>query len=326
MKIVNLNDMYVFTKVAENKSITIASRAMNTSKQTISRKIVQLEESLGVSLILRNTRNFELTSAGQEYYENCIRIIEQAEQANVRVKELQNSPVGAVRVSMPRLFCSDVVTEVLGKFLSDNPELELDVKLADHKVCLVNDSIDVALKVGRLQDSSMIARSLGKIHFCYVASPSYLAEYGRPTNLDELGSRTSICVEGSHVGSTNMSPKNGKRIAVNDYLMAKQFALSGAGIAVLPVFACKEELANGSLLVLEEPCFNFSTEVNLLFLKSKFIPGYVRRFIDFMVQQCKPNAPWEYTVEDAEAFNRIETDQAEFNPMRYELPLERKAS
>lgn len=294
MRKINLNDMYIFTKVAENKSITLASRMLNTSKQTVSRKIVQLEEALGVSLILRTTRNFELTSAGQEYYETCSQIIEQAELANVRVQEFQDSPVGTIRLGMPKAFNTSIMTRLLTDFLDDNPDLEMEITLADHRVCLVNDNVDVIFRVGNLEDSSMIARNLGKIRFCHVVNPKYIEKNGIPSGLHDLVNHTLIGIQSGECTQNLYDAKKSKeRILVDEFSLARQFALEGVGICVMPLFMCIDDILRGDLILIDNACFFCSADVHLLFLKSKYIPGYVRRFIDYIVSTCSPCSPWE---------------------------------
>jgi len=293
MRNINLNDLYVFARVAENRSLTLASRILNTSKQTISRRIDQLEDALGVTLIRRTTRSFELTVAGEEYYENCIHIIEQVESANIKVQEYQNSPAGVIRLSMPRAFSNSIVSDLLSGFLEQNPDLKMEVTLSDQHVCLVNGGIDVALRMGPLEDSSMIARALDKVNFTYVTSPAYVEKNGMPSTPSDLETHTIIGVDGSVIlGGFNVENLHRKKIVINEFLLAKQFAIDGAGLCMLPCFLCVNEIKNGTLIALTDHCFTETIDVHLLFLKTKYIPGYVRNFIDYIVASCKPNAPW----------------------------------
>ncbi|MBX2809285.1 MAG: LysR family transcriptional regulator [Cellvibrionaceae bacterium] len=291
MKNIHLNEMYVFVKVAEVKSFTKAGQTLHASKQTISKKIIQLEEGLGVDLFRRNTRNFELTTAGHEYYKNCMLIIQQAELANTLVQEYQSRPIGNITTCMPGILSHANVSSVISGFLKKNPELQLDITMSDRKACLVNDGIDVAFHLGSLDDSAMIARDLGKMEFMLIAAPDYMARHGQPQDWKDLDQHVLIdsCpIYGDYGGLQHKH----KYVKVNDTVIAKQFALEGLGISILPKFVCVDELDNKNLLIIDSQRFSWEAEVKLIYLKNKHFPIYIRKFIDYIVPAMKVEAPW----------------------------------
>lgn len=171
---VNLNSIYIFHAVSELNSITAASKQLNSSKQTISRKLAQLEAALGVTLIARNSRHFQLTSAGQVYYQNCRQIIQQIELANAQAQEHQTAMEGNIKISMPHDCNSKAICNYFMCFMEKHPAIKLDISLCDRHNFSLSDGFDVAIRLGELEDSSMVARHLGAINYGLVASPCYL--------------------------------------------------------------------------------------------------------------------------------------------------------
>lgn len=294
----NFNDMYVFTKVAECKSITSASRKLGASKQTVSRQIIRLEQSLGISLIRRTTRNFELTSAGLEYYKSCENIIKGAESANCKMRSYQESPVGVVRVSLPGAFNCSALSNLFKAFLRSNPDIRIDVQMTNKRICLVNDNVDLAFRIGTLEDSTLIARQLGEIEFGYMAGAEYFRNVNIPESIDDFSKQTVIFIKGCKlIDGLGESKGTGQRIQVNEFSMAKQFAIDGIGIAMLPTFCCTEELKSGKLTALDNPEFMTQRDLSLVFLRSKYMPNYVRKLIDFVVDYRDDELPWQFKTE-----------------------------
>lgn len=290
---INLNDIYIFYYVSDLRSITAASKKLNTSKQTISRKLAQLEEALGVTLVARNTRSFKLTHAGQEYYKNCVKIIEQVEQANAMVQQHQTSMDGRIKICMAVELNDRRTCELVMNFMNSNPAIKLDITLCDKNIFSVADGYDLLLSLGELADSSLVARSLGGVNYGLVASPSYLKKFGVPASCDDLQKHTYIYVtKNSGMTEKDLPFQKCRQLVVNEFMLAKQFSAQGFGLVRLPLFLCSEELQSGELVVLPVTQCMEVKPLNLVFMKDRFMPGYVRTFVDYMVDICRDRKPW----------------------------------
>lgn len=297
---INLNDIYIFYYVSDLKSITAASRKLNASKQTISRKLAQLEEALGVTLVARNTRSFKLTAAGQEYYRSCLKIIEQVEEANAMVQQHQSSMEGKIKICMAVELNNRKTCEIVMNFMRENPSIKLDITLCDKNSFSVADGYDLLLRLGDLEDSSLVARALGGVNYGLVASPAYLKKYGVPASCDDLLKHTYIYVtKNSGITEKDLPFQKCRQLVVNEFMLAKQFSAQGFGLVRLPLFMCSEELQTGELVVLPVTACMEVKPLSLVFMKDKFMPSYVRTFVDYMVDVCREVTPW---MMDASAY------------------------
>ncbi|WP_049631289.1 MULTISPECIES: LysR family transcriptional regulator [unclassified Cellvibrio] len=290
---VNLNDIYIFHAVSELNSITAASKQLNSSKQTISRKLAQLEAALGVTLIARNSRYFQLTSAGQAYYQHCCQIIQQIELANAQVQAHQTALEGNIKISLPHDCNSKAICNYLMTFMEKHPRIKLDINVCDRNSFALGDGFDLAIRLGELEDSSLVARRLGTINYGLVASPCYLKKISPPQTADDLARHTYIMVSKSSGNTGRDSPlQQCRQLVVNEFILAKQFASQGFGLVHLPLFMCYDELQSGELATLPLAECRETKTLSLVFPKDKYMPGYVRRFIDYLVDMCRDRELW----------------------------------
>ena len=290
---VNLNDIYIFHAVSELNSITAASKQLNSSKQTISRKLAQLEAALGVTLITRNSRHFQLTSAGQSYFQNCRQIIQQIELANAQVQEHQTVMEGHIKISLPHDCNSRALCNYFMEFMELHPAIKLDISLCDHNSFALGDGFDLAIRLGELEDSSLVARRLGEINYGLVASPCYLKKISPPQCAEDLQQHTYIMVSKSSANSGRDWPlQQCRQLVVNEFMLAKQFAGQGFGLVHLPLFMCWDELQSGELATLPLAECRETKTLSLVYQKDKYMPGYVRRFIDYLVDTCRDRELW----------------------------------
>ena len=184
----DLNQMLIFGKVAENQSFTKASQELGIEKSTVSMKVTQLEDRLGTRLLNRTTRSVTLTEAGEGYYQYCQQVIDTAKEAEHFAETLTTEPQGLLRISAPLDFGQIMVTELLDPFLKQNPKLEIDLILTNDYVDLVRDRIDVVLRpeLGTLRDSSLIAKQILKTSLGLYASPDYIKKRGKPETLQQI--------------------------------------------------------------------------------------------------------------------------------------------
>src|SRR5688572_2104363 len=182
----DLNDIVVFTKVVETKSFTGAADALGLPKSTVSRKLAQLEERLGVRLVQRTTRKLALTEIGEAYYERCSRIVADIAAAEQLVTDMQSTPRGRLRVTASVDFSTRFLGEIVAEFLAQHPEINVELEATDRVVDLIEDGFDLAVRFGQMPESTLIARKLCSLHLILCAAPAYLERRGTPKHVEEL--------------------------------------------------------------------------------------------------------------------------------------------
>ena len=296
----NLNDIAVFTKVVEASSFTGGSRLLGLPKATVSRKVSELEQRLGVRLLERTTRKLRLTEAGQHFYARCNQHIAALEQADELINEIQTEPQGLLRLSMPN-GGNQLVSTLLAEFTAAYPKIQINVILTETPLDLFEHNIDIALRVGALKDSSLIARKLGPTQPWLVAAPVYLARKGRPSCPADLaghdfvllnnGIRTHSMLEFQGPQGKESIPVKG-RVEGNTLDFVLHSAIAGLGIARLPSFAVANHVRQGQLQVLLSDYQLHMGDVYVVYPSRRHIASKVRVFLEFLDQKMKPQPPW----------------------------------
>src|ERR1700722_2637305 len=176
----SLDDIEIFVKVVENKSFSAAAKKLRLPKSTLSRRISQMEERLTVKLLQRTTRHLSLTPIGQAYYEKCIVVLERLEEAQDLIKGLQAAPKGRLRLTIPYELGLFFLKEIIAKFLKAYPEIMLELELTNRLVDLVEEGFDLALRIGHLADSSLMAVKLLELEGGIYTSPAFLKDRPLP--------------------------------------------------------------------------------------------------------------------------------------------------
>ncbi|MFY0530063.1 LysR substrate-binding domain-containing protein [Archangium gephyra] len=284
----DLNELLVFAKVVQAGSFTAAARGLRMPKSTVSRKVSELEERVGAQLLQRTTRKLRLTDVGQAYYEHCARIVAEAEQAELAVTRMQAAPHGLLRVTAPLTF--SFLGPIVAEFLKRYPEVQLELVCTDRSVDLVEEGFDVAVRAGRLADSSLIARKLGDIARVVVASPDYLEERGVPRSPKDLERHDCLVfgagMEGNvwtlHSGSRSVQVSVRARIAVNEPDMLRAVALGGAGVTLLPTLLNAADLTTGRLRRILPDWSSPGAPVHAVYPGSRHHSPKVMAFLDFL--------------------------------------------
>jgi DNA-binding transcriptional LysR family regulator len=291
-----------FVRVAETGSFSEAARRLGLSKSMISRQVSALEADLGVRLLHRTTRSLSPTEAGRAYLERCQRILSDLDEANLLVSHLQAVPRGRLRVSAPLSFGIGHLSPCLPAFLERYPEIELDMGFTDRHVDLVEEGWDVAVRIGRLADSSLIVRRLAPIRRLAAASPAYLERRGTPTRPEDLaghdclthGSR--IQAEWRFVGEDGRSPRvvevKGRFHADNGDVL-RDMALAGLGIVLLPSFFLGEDIRAGRLVPLLEEHVPLDASLNAVYPHGRHLSPKVRAFVDHLAAAFGPEPYWD---------------------------------
>ena len=295
-----------FAKVAETQSFSEAARRLRSSKSAVSRHVAALEADLGARLLHRTTRSLTLTEAGRSYYERASRILADLEEADASVSQLQAAPRGRLRVNAPMSFGFLHLAAALGDFLTRYPEIELDVALTDRFVDLVDEGVDVAVRIGNLSDSSLVARRLAVIRRVVCASPDYLKARGVPQTPDDL--KTHDCLINTNMGAGRewrFAHQGGKpwpvevngRMSSNNGDMLRVAALRGHGFVDLPTFIVGEDLKAGTLVGVLEPYVAQHLTLNAVYPTARHLSPKVRAFVDFLSQRFGGDKPyWDVTA------------------------------
>jgi DNA-binding transcriptional LysR family regulator len=290
-----------FVRVAETGSFSEAARRLGLSKSMISRQVSSLEADLGVRLLHRTTRSLSPTEAGRGYLERCQRILADLDEANLLVSHLQAVPRGRLRVSAPLSFGIGHLTACLPEFLDRYPEIELDMGFTDRHVDLVEEGWDVAVRIGRLVDSSLIVRRLAPIRRLAAASPGYLARRGTPTHPEDLTGHDCL-THGNMVHSEwRFIDSDGRPMQVEvkgrfhadngDVLRA--LALAGQGIVLLPSFFIGDDIREGRLVPLLESCIPLDASLNAVYPHGRHLSPKVRAFVDHLAATFGPEPYWD---------------------------------
>ncbi|MQB45655.1 LysR family transcriptional regulator [Rhizobium sp. ICMP 5592] len=258
-KLPDLEGLALFAKVAEERSFAGAARVMDVSVATVSRGVSRLEDSLGVRLLNRTSRQLSLTDAGRTLAERASQIYCEAEKAENEARDMAGMPRGLIRLAVPMSFGLRWLTPILPDFFRAYPDISIDLHLSDALVDIVADGFDAALRIAVLTDSSLVARRIAPVARFICASPDHIARHGRPMHPRDLDERHCLGYAYrarrdswrlvSHTGEEEMvTPRGQLRVTNVDALIP--MVLSGLGIAELPEFVAAEYLADGRLEVL----------------------------------------------------------------------------
>lgn len=278
-----------FVGVAETQSFTAAAQKLHTSVAQVSRRISSLEERLAVKLFNRTTRRVSLTEAGQVYYQQCKQLVEGLELAELAVTQMQSTPKGLLKVTAPVTFGEQQLAPLLHQFLERYPQVDLDLMLTNQKLDLIEMGVDVAVRLGRLQDSSLIAKRLSSRQLYVCASSSYLEQYGEPHTLSELSHHQ--CLVGSvdywrfRDSKGEKSVRVSGRIHCNSGYALLDAAIRGLGLVQLPDYYVQPLLQSGELV---EVLCNYRDEregIWALYPQNRNLSPKVRLLIDYLAEQ-----------------------------------------
>lgn len=298
-----LRAMRYFSKVVETGSFTKAARMFNVPPSSLSRRVADLEKSLGATLLKRSTRVVKLTEVGQIYYNDVQQILNQLEQSNEHVRSYQTTPMGRLRISSMVFFGEKILLPLLDEFSALYPEIVLDVSLSDELSTLGRDDVDIAIRGGYAPNERVLAIKLMGNGFIPVASPSYLEKYGMPTHVMELKSHRGLYFK-TPTGSTPWLCKvdeqwhdvSGPVVAIsnNGPWLAKK-ACNGEGILMSTRWALASYLESGMLQELKfehELAITQHSEmaVYLLYQKQRYLVPKVKAAVDFLVERVRQRA------------------------------------
>ena len=295
-------DLQAFVTVVETGSFTAAADRLDIAKSAVSRRVSALEERLGVQLLRRTTRRLNLTDTGQSFYEHSARILADLEEAEAAVAQEHGELRGNLRVALPLSFGIRHMCRPIAEFSRNHPRVTFDLDLNDRRIDLITEGVDLAVRIGRLADSTLIARKLFEARTVVCASPAYLEERGTPETPEDLVDHDClvysnladpgrwICTDsegGRHSVEVNVT----MTASSGDFLSAA--AADGLGIAMQPTFIAGELISSGELVPLLTNYQWPVTPAYAIYPPTRHLTYRVREFIDFLVEQFAGLPYWD---------------------------------
>lgn len=281
-----LNDMALFVEVVKAMSFRHAAEAMQMPSSTLSRRISTLEKAVGLRLLHRTTRKVELTEAGLIYFERCKRIVDEAKLAHEQLEGMLAQPSGLLRISLPVDFSLAYLAPLIAEFAHRYPEIHFDLDSTPRRVDLISESYDVAIRMGELSDSQLIATLLTKLSTRMYAAPSYLSQHGEPQQPKDLIQHQCLYM----LKANTWELRNDKqlhhipvksRFSFNSVGMVRRLTGLGLGIALLPTEMVSQELSTGQLQQVLPQWQGISIPVYAL-TETRLLPAKTQRLIEFL--------------------------------------------
>jgi len=291
-----LTRMQAFVDIVEQQGFSAAARKVGRSKALMSKYVRELEDELGILLLNRTTRQFSLTEAGEVFHKSALEILQKVGDLQDTVREAGKGHKGRLRISAPRSLTDLEIGLPIVEFAAAYPEITIDMNLDDAMVDMVEEGYDVAIRISRLTDSSLIARKLTTFRMVLCATPDFIKQHGMPKSPNDLGDVPCI-VDTNNIRRANWCfldddgeeisiPVRGN-IEVNSPEVTRRAALAGLGMALIPEFSVEEELKQGTLVSLLEDRIPSGGGIYAVYPHRRHVPGKVRVFVDFLAQWFK---------------------------------------
>lgn len=295
-------EIEAFVRIVEAGGIGAAARRMDVAKSVVSRRLRELEDRLGGRLINRTTRQFSLTDTGRIYYERVAKLLEDLDDADRAAHSESRTLIGTLRVAAPMTFGTRHLAPAISAFLELHQDLRVDLDLNDRKVDLVEEGFDVAIRVGSLSDSTLIARKLAPVRSVLLASPAFIARHGRPQRAEDLNALPALVYTGVpermrfQVGAPDgrkvqVSPQVRMRANNGEFLV--QMAEEGLGFHISPTFISHDAISHGRLEVLLGDHSFAEASAYAIYPPGRNLSTKVRAFIDFLVGRFGDPPYWD---------------------------------
>ena len=288
----SLEGLTIFVQVIESGSFSGAATELGHAVSHISKAITKLEKRLGARLINRTTRSLSLTDVGQVYFEKAKQIVADAYEAEQSITQLQDSPTGRLKISLPNSFGQSHMQPIVTQYLLQYPQVKLQVDFSSRLVDVIGEGFDLCVRMGQPQSSNLISRKLLDFEFITVATPDYFHKYGQPKHPHDLKSHLAIKYMYNQVPVTwEYRNENSETIHVdvenlvecNNLPMQKTLIMNGLGIGRLPSFMCDEEIKNGQLVRVLTQFEKSQQSAYLLYPHRLHLSAKVRAFVDLAI-------------------------------------------
>jgi DNA-binding transcriptional LysR family regulator len=298
------DNMRVFAKVVESSSFAGAAARLGISASMVTLHVKELEERLGVRLLNRTTRKVSLTEVGRAYYERCTRLLADLEETEQAVSDMDTAPRGELRVNATPTFGILQLAPAIADFTTRFPEISVELMLSERMVDLIEDGFDVAVRVGELPDSSLIARQLAPCRMVVCGSPNYFEKHGKPRTLADLTAHNCLTVTGTGLSyyrvwhltaadgtALNFSPVGNLRSNSGAVLIVAAFA--GHGLVYLPTYSVGDALQSGRLVTVLDDYMAPPLSLRALYPHNRYLSAKVRAFVDFLAARFGQEPPWD---------------------------------
>lgn len=285
-----LDGMRTFVAIVDQGSFTAGAERLGISKGLASKYLAQLEARLGVRLLQRSTRRLHPTEAGLAYYERARQIIDEIAELEAAIGEGRDAPRGRLTIAAPQTFGERFVSDAAAAFLAAYPDVDVDLYFSDRYINLVEEGIDVAIRIGQLEDSSLVSRRLGEVQLIACASPAYLARHGTPRRPADLA--THQCVRDRNFrrgarwpfthGDVQEEVDIGGRLILNGIMASHRATLAGAGIGLLASYMIEDDLAAGRLVRVLEDHRSVALPISAVYPHRRHLAAKVKAFVDFL--------------------------------------------
>jgi DNA-binding transcriptional LysR family regulator len=300
----DVNDILIFVRVAQAGSFSKAAKLLKMPISTVSRRVADLETQLGIPLLIRTTRSLKITDVGKAYLEHGNAIAAEIEKAESIATNLQSIPQGTLKITATTDFGNQFLGKMVSEFLKANPRVQVDVVLTERVVDLIQEGFDLAIRIGDLDDSTLMARKLGSIDLQLYASPEYLRAHGEPKHPADLAHFQCIRFTGEEESSDwHLTSSKGEttvhvsgRTWSNNMSLVREFAISGEGLALMPHFLCADDLKSGRLCIILEDWVHSSGPIHVVYPGQRFVLPRVKAFVEHLVQCCK-QVQWRHPAE-----------------------------
>jgi DNA-binding transcriptional LysR family regulator len=288
----HLAALRAFVQTAETGSFVTAGPPLGLTASAVGKAVARLEEQLQVRLFHRNTRNMALTEEGRMFLERCRRIFAEIDAARAELAQTRVAPRGRLRMSLPLV--AMLLTPVLGDFMAAYPDVQLDLDFSDRLVDVIEEGFDAVVRTGQPSDSRLMSRNVGHFRLRIVAAPDYLATHGTPCDPTDLVRHRCLRQRSPTTGKLRAWPLATGRKSVPETMSATaidpliHLALAGHGIACLPPFAVRQEIADGRLVSLLKRHVEDDEQFNVLWPATRQVTPKLRAFVDFMAEHLKP--------------------------------------
>jgi DNA-binding transcriptional LysR family regulator len=294
----DINQLRVFVEVARQGGFTAAARVLDMPTSTVSRWVQELESGLGVRLLQRTTRRVQLTEIGEGYYQRGLLAVASVEEAQAWVRSQAEVPHGTLRLTTFQLFADTLLGPVLVSYLNQNPSMSVQVIINERDVDLVDERIDLAIRVGSLADSSLVVRKLADLTGWMVASPAYLAAHGPLNHPSELARHSNLVYRHDREtitlpfedGEEQLEVALPSRCVANSIALVRQLTLGGLGIGFLPPMLAREDVAAGRLARVLPTWNTVSLPIYAVYPSRRHLAQKVRVFVDLLADQVTSEA------------------------------------
>ena len=295
-------EIHTFIRVVDNGSLSAAADNLNLAKSAVSRRLSDLESRLGVQLLQRTTRRINLTDAGQRFYQRCSQILADLEDSEQEASTEQSQLSGTVRIAAPLSFGIQHLSPLLDQFLIQHPELNLDLKLTDRVINLMQEGADLGIRIGQLKDSSFQARKLSSCQQLICASPAYLEQSGTPETMEDLLHHQGLVYSNvpeqqlwsyQHQDGRSGSVRVPSRLRADNGDVLLRAAIDGLGILPTVSFIAYQAIKQGLLVPILQEYHREDLGIYAIYPAQRHLPLRIRTLIDFMVAEYGSQPYWD---------------------------------